>query len=435
MVMVDIINAKREGQALAREEIVYFIEQYSQDLIPDYQASALLMAICCMGASDRETFDLTEAMLKSGIEMDLQQIAGIKVDKHSTGGVGDKLTLVAAPLAAAAGVKVAKMSGRGLGHTGGTLDKLESIPGFRSEMEPKAFIAQVDRIGLAIISQTHDLVPADRKLYALRDVTGTVQSIPLIAASIMSKKLAAGSNKILLDVTVGSGAFMKTKERAEELAKLMVAIGKSAGRETVAVLTDMSEPLGFAVGNSLEIEEAVAALKGEGPEDLRELALFFAAKMVTLAGLSQGKKEDRRQLERLLDHGEALAKFLEMVNLQGGDTQKLLQHQLRKAKFRLPVLADSSGWVKEIDTLSLGKLVVQLGGGRIVKGEQIDYSVGLILNRKKSDPVELNDVLLTIDTNESDPLQQHLLAEKALQAFEISKEKMERPCLVLKIID
>ncbi len=435
MTMVDIINSKREGQSLSRAEITYFIEQYSEGLIPDYQAAALLMAICCRGADDREIFYLTDAMLRSGIELDLQRIAGIKVDKHSTGGVGDKLTLVAAPLAAAAGVKVAKMSGRGLGHTGGTLDKLESIPGFTSAMEPEAFIRQVDCMGLAIISQTHDLVPADQKLYALRDVTGTVQSIPLIAASIMSKKLAAGSNKILLDVTVGSGAFMKTEAEAVELAQLMVAIGQAAGRETVAVLTDMSEPLGCAIGNSLEIEEAMAALNGGGPQDLRELALFFAAKMLKLAGLSQGEAEDRQRLEGLLDHGEALAKFLQMVSLQGGNTQKLLQHQLPRAKFHLPVLAKAAGWIQEIDTLSLGKMVVELGGGRKVKGEEIDHTVGLVLERKKTDSIEPNQVLLTIDTNESDPDKQALLVESALQAFVLSPVRVERSPFILRIIN
>ena len=435
MTMVDIINSKREGQSLSRAEITYFIEQYSEGLIPDYQAAALLMAICCRGADDRETFYLTDAMLRSGIELDLQRIAGIKVDKHSTGGVGDKLTLVAVPLAAAAGVKVAKMSGRGLGHTGGTLDKLESIPGFTSAMEPEAFIRQVDCMGLAIISQTHDLVPADQKLYALRDVTGTVQSIPLIAASIMSKKLAAGSNKILLDVTVGSGAFMKTEAEAVELAQLMVAIGQAAGRETVAVLTDMSEPLGYAIGNSLEIEEAMAALNGGGPQDLRELALFFASKMLKLAGLSQGEAEDRQRLEGLLDHGEALAKFLQMVSLQGGNTQKLLQHQLPRAKFHLPVLAKAAGWIQEIDTLSLGKMVVELGGGRKVKGEEIDHTVGLVLERKKTDSIEPNQVLLTIDTNESDPDKQALLVESALQAFVLSPVRVERSPFILRIIN
>ncbi|MCE5196214.1 MAG: thymidine phosphorylase [Negativicutes bacterium] len=434
MTMVDIINAKREGQTLSRAEIAYFVEQYAEGLIPDYQAAALLMAICCRGADERETFDLTEAMLKSGKELDLQRIAGIKVDKHSTGGVGDKLTLVAAPLAAAAGVKVAKMSGRGLGHTGGTLDKLESIPGFHSVMEPEAFIRQVDRMGLAIIGQTHDLVPADQKLYALRDVTGTVQSIPLIAASIMSKKLAAGSNKILLDVTVGNGAFMKTEAEAVELARLMVAIGKTAGRETVAVLTDMSEPLGYAIGNSLEIEEAMAALNGGGPQDLRELALFFAAEMLKLAGLSQAEAQDRRRLEELLDHGQALAKFLEMVSLQGGNTRVLLRHQLPRAKFHLPVLAKAAGWIQEIDTLSLGKMVVELGGGRKVIGEKIDHSVGLLLERKKTDPIEPNQVLLTIDTNESEPEKQLLLEETARQAFVLSPQPVRRSSSILQII-
>ncbi len=395
--MVDIISKKRDGKALSTEEIQFFIDGYTNGEIPDYQASALAMAIFFQDMNDEERADLTMAMVGSGDTIDLSAIEGIKVDKHSTGGVGDTTTLVLAPLVAAVGVPVAKMSGRGLGHTGGTIDKLESIEGFHIELDKKDFINLVNRDKVAVIGQSGNLTPADKKMYALRDVTGTVNSIPLIASSIMSKKIAAGADAIVLDVKTGAGAFMKTDEDAENLAHAMVRIGNNVGRNTMAVISDMSQPLGEAIGNALEVKEAIDTLKGEGPKDLTELVLVLGSQMVVLAKQAETLEEARAKLIEVIENGAALEKFKTFLANQGGDAS-IVDHpeKLPQAKFQIEVPAKTSGFVGKIIADEIGIAAMILGAGRATKEDEINLAVGLMLRKKVGDPVKAGESLVTI---------------------------------------
>ena len=401
MRMYDIIAKKRDGGTLSADEIEAFVSGCVAGDIPDYQASALLMAIYFQGMSKEETAALTLAMARSGETVDLSGIPGVKVDKHSTGGVGDKTTLIAAPIVASLGVRVAKMSGRGLGFTGGTIDKLEAIPGLRTSLSREEFFGIVRRVGVSVIGQSGNLVPADKKLYALRDVTATVESLPLIASSIMSKKLAAGSDCILLDVKTGSGAFMKTEEDSIRLARTMVEIGEAAGKKTIALVTDMDRPLGRAVGNALEVAEACETLRGRGPEDLTELSLCLAADMLVLAG-NGSLEECRAMAERAISNGTAFAKLKEMAAAQGGDTSVLDDpSKFPPAKVSLEVSAPQDGFVFSMDTQRLGAASVLLGAGREKKEDSVDFSAGILLHKKPGDPVRAGETLATLYS--SDP--------------------------------
>ena len=397
----EIIAKKRDKQELNKEEIYFFINEYTNNKIADYQASALIMAIYINGMSKEETLNLTLAMASSGDILDLSEI-GIVVDKHSTGGVGDKVTLILAPIIASLGVPVAKMSGRGLGYTGGTIDKLESIPGYKVNILEKEFIQNVKNIGISLIGQTMNLAPADKKIYALRDATSTTESIPLIASSIMSKKIAAGANKIVLDVTYGSGAFMKTKEQAEKLADEMIEIGKLAGRETIAILTPMEEPLGKNVGNTLEVVEAIEALNGSIKNDVKEVVLELGSNMLKLAGKGNNLEENKRKMIENIRNGKALEKFKELVKNQGGNISYLEDiNKFEKAKYILPVIyeANNEGIVRNLKAEEIGKLSVFLGGGRIKKEDKIDTAVGITFNKKIGDKVERGEILAYIHAN------------------------------------
>lgn len=400
MRMVDIIEKKRDGQELTTAEINFFIEGYTKGEIPDYQASALAMAIYFQDMNDRERADLTRAMVESGDTIDLSAIDGVKVDKHSTGGVGDTTTLVLAPLVASLGVPVAKMSGRGLGHTGGTIDKLESIAGFHVELTREQFIDLVNRDKVAVIGQSGNLTPADKKLYALRDVTGTVNSITLIASSIMSKKIAAGADAIVLDVKTGDGAFMKTQEDAEELAHAMVRIGNHVGRKTIAIISDMSQPLGFAIGNALEVKEAIETLQGKGPKDLTELVLTLGSQMVILAGKAKTSEEAKEMLLDAIHSGKALAKFKEFLANQGGDASIVDDlTKLPQAKYKIELPAKQSGYISRMVADEIGVASMILGAGRATKEDAIDLAVGLVLHKKVGDKVEEGESILTIYSN------------------------------------
>ena len=400
MRMVDIIEKKRDGQELTTAEINFFIEGYTKGEIPDYQASALAMAIYFQDMNDRERADLTRAMVKSGDTIDLSAIDGVKVDKHSTGGVGDTTTLVLAPLVASLDVPVAKMSGRGLGHTGGTIDKLESIAGFHVELTREQFIDLVNRDKVAVIGQSGNLTPADKKLYALRDVTGTVNSIPLIASSIMSKKIAAGADAIVLDVKTGDGAFMKTQEDAEKLAHAMVRIGNHVGRKTIAIISDMSQPLGFAIGNALEVKEAIETLQGKGPKDLTELVLTLGSQMVILAGKAKTSEEAKEMLLDAIHSGKALAKFKEFLANQGGDASIVDDlTKLPQAKYKIELPAKQSGYISRMVADKIGVASMILGAGRATKEDVIDLAVGLVLHKKVGDKVEEGESILTIYSN------------------------------------
>ena len=400
MRMYDLILKKRNGGELSTEEINYFVENYTKGEIPDYQVSALLMAIYFQKMNKRETSDLTMAMVHSGDMLDLSEIKGVKVDKHSTGGVGDTTTLVLTPMVAALGIPVAKMSGRGLGHTGGTIDKLESFKGFSVEMPTEKFINNVNTIKIAVGGQTGDLAPADKKLYALRDVTATVDNVSLIASSIMSKKIASGADAIVLDVKVGDGAFMKNTESAKELATEMVSIGKHIGRNTIAVISDMDQPLGFAIGNVLEVEEAINTLKGNGPEDLLNLSLALGSRMVMLAGKADTAEEAEAMLKETITSGVAIEKLKEFVKAQGGDIECIDNTDLfPKAKYVVPVIADNSGVVKKIHAENLGIVAMELGAGRATKESEIDLAVGIVLNKKRGDKVEKGDTIAYIHSN------------------------------------
>lgn len=431
MRMIDIIEKKRNGKELATEEINFFVKGYTEGTIPDYQASALAMAIYFQDMSDREIADLTMAMVHSGETLDLSAIHGIKVDKHSTGGVGDTTTLVLAPLVAALGVPVAKMSGRGLGHTGGTIDKLESIQGFHVEITTDQFIDLVNREKVAIIGQTADLAPADKKLYALRDVTATVDSIPLIASSIMSKKIAAGADAIVLDVTTGAGAFMKNEEDAIRLAETMVRIGNHVGRKTMAVISDMSQPLGYAIGNALEVKEAIDTLKGEGPEDLTELVLALGSQMVVLAGKATTLEEARNMLKEAIASGAGLAKFKKFVANQGGDPS-VIDHpeKLPQAKYAIDLPAITSGYVSQMVADQIGVAAMMLGAGRATKEDKIDFAVGIVLRKKVGDRVEAGEPLATIYANREAVED---VKEKIYDNITIS-DHGEEPKLIHKII-
>lgn len=400
MRMVDLIAKKRDGKELTTEEINFFIDGYTKGDIPDYQVSAMNMAIYFQDMSDRERADLTMAMVNSGETIDLSAIEGIKVDKHSTGGVGDTTTLVLAPLVAALDIPVAKMSGRGLGHTGGTIDKLESIEGFHVEISKDEFVNLVNQHKIAVIGQTGNLTPADKKLYALRDVTATVNSIPLIASSIMSKKIAAGSDAIVLDVKTGAGAFMKTVEDAKELAHAMVSIGNNVGRKTMAVISDMSQPLGAAIGNSLEVQEAIDALRGEGPKDLEELCLALGRQMVFLAQKADSLEDAEEKLREVIRNGKALEKFKEFIQNQGGDPS-VVDHpdRLPKAQCLIELPAQQDGVVAELVADEIGTAAMLLGAGRATKESEIDLAVGLMLNKKVGDAVKKGDSLVTIHAN------------------------------------
>ena len=400
MQMTDIILKKRDGFELSKEEIAFFIKNYVNNIIPDYQASALAMAIYFQGMNKKEISFLTDSMLHSGEIIDLSSINGVKIDKHSTGGVGDKTSLVLGPLVASCGAKVAKMSGRGLGHTGGTLDKLESIKGVSVNVSKENFIKQVNDIGIAIIGQTGDLVPADKKLYALRDVTATVDSIPLIASSIMSKKLASGADTILLDVKFGSGAFMKDIKSAEELASTMVEIGKHLNRDTKAVLTDMDQPLGMAIGNSLEVIEACETLKGRGPKDLVELCLNLGAIILKQAHIEEDIEKGKVLLQSKIDNLEAFKKLEELIKYQGGDISYLEDYsKFEKSKYQKEIYSSKEGYVEKISALEIGECAMHLGAGRATKDDVIDMSSGIVLNKKVGDFVKKGELLLTCYTN------------------------------------
>lgn len=426
MRMVDIIEAKRDGLALTREQIAFFVRGITEGSVPDYQASALLMAILFRGMDSEETSYLTDCMLHSGDTIDLSQIRGIKCDKHSTGGVGDKTSLVLGPLVVASGGVLAKMSGRGLGHTGGTLDKMESVPGTRIALSTEEFIHQVNDIGIAIIGQTKSIDPADKKLYALRDVTGTVESIPLIASSVMSKKLASGSDAILLDVKYGAGAFMKTFESARDLAKEMVAIGDRLGRDTRAIISGMEEPLGFAVGNILEVKEAVETLKGRGPKDLVELVTRAGGIMLLQAKIVSSEEEGEQRIKKAIDDGSGYQKLLAMFKAQGGDVSYL--EDLSKfplAPYIEEIKAEESGYVGHIDSLGIGLSAMRLGAGRATLEDVIDPTAGIVLAKKVGDKVEKGEVLAT--AHSSKPIEEK---ENILHAFKILKEKPDELPLI-----
>ena len=398
--MEDIIIAKRDKKTLSKEDIHFFIKGYIEGKIPDYQVSALLMAIVLNGMNEEEISNLTEEMRTSGDTWDLSEIPGLKVDKHSTGGVGDKVTLILGPMIASCGAKLAKMSGRGLGHTGGTIDKMEAIPGMKTFLTKEDFIKQINKIGLAVISQDDKLVPADKKIYALRDVTGTVESIPLIASSIMSKKLAIGTDCILLDVKWGEGAFMKTVERANELANCMVKIGKSFNKDVRAEITDMNQPLGMAIGNILEIKECIETLQGRGPPDLNEICLSSGAILLEQSKIFKNRDEARKVLEENLKNGKAYNKFREFVIAQGGDVE-YCDHpeKFAVAKNLIQIKSKSSGYIKSIKALEIGTASMKLGGGREKLGDIIDMTAGIMLNKKVGDKIEKDELLCTLHTN------------------------------------
>lgn len=431
MRMVDLIEKKRDGNELSKEEIEYIVTNYTNGKIPDYQVSALLMAIFYQDMTNEEITNLTLAIANSGDVIDLSSLEGIKVDKHSTGGVGDTTTLILAPLVASVGVTVAKMSGRGLGYTGGTLDKLEAIPGFQIELSDEAFVRIVNESKVAVIGQSGNLAPADKKLYALRDVTATVDSLPLIASSIMSKKIAAGADAIVLDVTTGDGAFMKNIEDARRLAKTMTSIGKLANRETVAVISDMSEPLGEAIGNSLEVVEAIETLQGNGPEDLVEMCCALGSQMVVLAGKAKTIDEARTLLQEALESGKALAKFKEMIQNQGGDPTIVEQpERILTARYTMELPAKQSGVVSKIVANELGIAAMMLGAGRKTKEDDIDHAVGLKLHKKIGDTVTKGESLLTIYSNDKEISS---VIELLYKNIEIGESAM-KPTLIHDII-
>jgi pyrimidine-nucleoside phosphorylase len=432
MRMIDLIIKKRDGGSLTKEELTFIIKGYTENIIPDYQMSALLMAIKFVGMNKQETIDLTQLMMHSGDTIDLSSIKGIKVDKHSTGGVGDKTSLALGPMVAACGAKVAKMSGRGLGHTGGTLDKMEAIPNLSVSLSPQQFIDQVNKIGLAIIGQTARVVPADKKLYALRDVTGTIESLPLIAGSVMSKKLASGADTILLDVKFGKGAFMKTLNDARKLARVMVDIGNGLKRDTRAILTDMDQPLGLAIGNSLEVIEAIDTLNGKGPDDFVELCLKAGSIMLKQANLVTDLLQGEQLLIEVINSKAALSKFKQMVKMQGGDTEYIDDPgRFKKAKNIKPVISKEQGYVKTINALLIGETAMRLGAGRATKDEEIDLSAGIVLIKKVGDKVNRGDILGHIHTN-IDNFKEEM--NDVNKAYQIVNEKVKRPKIVHEII-
>ncbi len=433
MRMYDIIEKKKHGKKLTNEEIQFFVNGYTKGEIPDYQVSALLMAIWLKGMDKEETLTFTLTMAKSGDMMDLSKIDGIKVDKHSTGGVGDKTSLVVTPMVASLGIPVAKLSGRGLGHTGGTIDKLESFDGFSTSISEEKFINNVNEIKVAIAGQTKNLAPADKKLYLLRDVTATVDNISLIAASIMSKKIAAGADKIVLDVKTGSGAFMREEEDAITLARTMVDIGNGYGRKTVAVVTDMNQPLGNNVGNILEVIEAIETLKGNGPKDLLEVSLTLASQMVVLSGKAEDEKAARAMLEDTISSGKALAKFKQFIEAQGGDSSYVDDtDKFEKAPIVEKVVSEKSGYINKINTEEIGIAALILGGGRETKESVLDLRVGYVLNKKLGDYIEKGDVIATVFANDEDKKNQSV--KRFLGALTIGEEKAQVPKTIKMVI-
>jgi len=430
----DLILKKRNGQELNQEEINFMIKGYIEGVIPDYQMSSMLMAIYFKGMNNNEIKYLTMAMVNSGKIINLDSISGIKVDKHSTGGVGDTTTIALAPMVAAAGIPVAKMSGRGLGHTGGTIDKLEAISGFKTELSIDEFIKIVKKVGVSVISPTSDLAPADKKLYALRDVTGTVESIPLIVSSIMSKKIAAGADAIVLDVTTGSGAFMKEYKDALKLGKIMVDIGLELGKETVAIVSNMDEPLGFAIGNSLEIKEAIDILKNKGPDDLRNICLMLGSYMLKLGGAVKTVEEGKSKLKDILKEGKAFEKFKEMVKAQGGNHKEITNPELLLvAKYCHKITAEKNGYIQRINSRLVGESAMILGAGREKKESEIDLSVGIILKKKRGSKVKVNEDLAEIYYNDLKKLED--AEKKLLSSFTINNKKPKEIPLVLAIIN
>ena len=428
MRMYDIITKKRDGKELSEAEISFLIQGYVNGDIPDYQMSAFLMSVYFNGMTEKETHYMTDQVAHSGDMVDLSKIAGVKVDKHSTGGVGDKTTLIVAPIAAACGVKVAKMSGRGLGHTGGTVDKLESIPGYRTTLSREEFFKVVNETGLSVIGQSGNLTPADKKMYALRDVTATVDSIPLIAVSIMSKKLAAGSDCIVLDVKTGSGAFMKTLEDSIALAQEMVKIGENAGRKTLALITDMDTPLGEAIGNSLEVKEAVDTLKGKGPKDLTEVCIHLAANMMVSAQLGT-LNECMEKAKQAIEDGSALQKLIDMVAAQGGDISVIRDTDLfEKAAYSYEVIAQEDGIIQSMDTEKCGIASVMLGAGRVTKDSPVDFTAGILLHKKTGDMIHKGDILATLYAAKEELFKS--AEEEYRSAIKVSKKNTGRNPLI-----
>lgn len=433
MTILDIIEKKRDKKELEKEEIEFFVNGYTKGEITDYQASALVMAIYINGMTNEETTNLTLSMAHSGEILDLSKLGKTIVDKHSTGGVGDKVSLILLPLVASFGVPVAKMSGRGLGFTGGTVDKLESIPGYKTDIDINKFVQNVENIGISMISQTLNLAPADKKLYSLRDSIACVESIPLIASSIMSKKIASGADKIVLDVTVGSGAFMKDLKLAEKLAKEMIEIGKLAKRETVAVITNMDEPLGRSVGNSLEVKEAIEALRGNILEDVKQVVLALGSYMLKLSGVEEDLETAKKMLEENLNNGKAYEKFLELVKNQGGDITYIEDiDNLEETKYIEPVYSEKTGYIYNINAKEIGKLACYLGAGRVTKEDKIDKSVGIELLKKVGDKVSKDEVIAYLHINK--PEQLEIAKEKIKEIIKIRKEKQEKLKTIIKVI-
>lgn len=433
MRMYDIIHKKRDGVALSQEEITYVIKGFTDGSIPDYQMAALSMAIFLRGMSPEETAHLTLAMAASGDQVDLSQVKGVKVDKHSTGGVGDTTTLVLLPLVASVGVPVAKMSGRGLGHTGGTIDKLEAIPGFSIERSKEEFIEQVNTKGAALMGQSGSIAPADKKLYALRDVTATVDSIPLISSSIMSKKLAAGADAIVLDVKTGEGAFMKTLDGSFALAEAMVTIGENVGRHTIAVISDMDQPLGYAIGNALEVKEAIDTLKGEGPADLTELCLVLGSYMMVAAGKAADATEARAKLQESLNSGRALETFKTFLTAQGGDASVVDDPaRLPQAGKKIPVTLSRTGFVSHIHAEEVGTSAMLLGAGRETKESEIDLAVGIILHKKVGDRVEAGEAIATLYVNDEKRVGE--VTERLQRAYELSEQEPPKHRLIFGVV-
>lgn len=433
MTMYELILKKKSGKALTSDEIDWMIREYTAGSIPDYQMAAMLMAVCFQKMDAEETTALTLAMANSGERMDLSSVKGIKVDKHSTGGVGDKTSLVLVPLVASLGIPVAKMSGRGLGHTGGTIDKLESISGFRTSLSEEEFLDHVSKIHIAIAGQTKNLAPADKKLYALRDVTGTVDNLSLIASSIMSKKLASGADAIVLDVKVGKGAFMKTPEEATVLAQMMIQIGKKAGKRMTAVISNMDQPLGNTVGNALEIEEVIDTLKGRGPKDLLDLVITLGSCMLLAAGVTEYAEDAEKQLKDALDSGRAYQKFLEFVEAQGGDTSQIENPSLLPhASVRMKVPASQEGFITGIHAEEVGRICLLLGGGRAVKEDCIDPAVGIILHKKVGDFVKAGEAIATVCANDEDKCR--VAKKKLAKVYEYSKKPSNIKEIVYKVL-
>lgn len=433
MNILDIIAKKRDNKKLNKEEIEYFVKEYTKGNIADYQAAALLMAIYINKMDYEETTNLTIAMSESGEKVDLSEIGECVVDKHSTGGVGDKITLILSPIVAALGIPVAKMSGRGLGFTGGTADKLEAIPGYRTEIKEEEFIANVKNIGISLITQTKSIAPADKKIYALRDTINCIDNIPLIASSIMSKKIASGADKIVLDVTVGSGAFMKTKEDAEKLSNTMINIGKLSGKETVCVLTNMDEPLGYSVGNTLEVIEAIDCLKGNMPEDVKKVVLELGAYMLKLSGKYENIQTAKEAILETIENGKAFKKLVQLVENQGGDVNYLYNtEKFEKAKYIVPVISEKSGYVEKIEAEEIGKISCYLGAGRVKKEDKIDNAVGIILNKKVGDFVEQNEILGYVHANDEEKA--NLATKDIIKLYTLSDKKVEENDTIISVL-